>query len=101
MYHARDTLRAARDAHAKSAEELQKIIDGSETNIIHIMNFLEEIATSCRHDVVDKEIIKDQFDFIVVNTWETLFVWINQRRKRTNPNVWEDVEKLYSAWKRP
>jgi hypothetical protein len=101
MYHARDTLRAARDAHAKSAEELKKVIDGNETNVIHIMNFLEEIATSCRHEVVDKEIMRGQFDFIVINTWETLFPWIAERRKKHSPNVWEDVERLHGLWKRP
>jgi hypothetical protein len=44
-------LRAVVKAHANSAEDLQKIIEGSETNVIHIMNFLEEIATSCRHEI--------------------------------------------------
>jgi hypothetical protein len=99
MYHARDTLRAVRKAHATSADELQKVIDGSETNVIHVMNFLEEIATSCRHEVVDKVVIKDQFDFIIVDAWQTLFPWITQRRKTRSPQLWEDVEKLYAAWK--
>ena len=101
MYHARDTLRSIAKAHAKSADELQKVIDGNETNVIHVLNFLEEIATSCRHNVVDKVIIKDQFDFVVINTWETLFPWINQHRKIRAPDIWEDVEKLYASWKRP
>jgi hypothetical protein len=101
MYHARDTLRSVRNAHTKSPEDLQKLIDGKETNVIHLMNFLEEIATSCRHEVVDRAIIKDQFDFIVINTWETLFPWISQHRKKSSPDLWEDVEKLYGAWKRP
>jgi len=101
MYHARDTLRAVLKAHAVSADELQKEIDGRETNVIHVMNFLEEIATSCRHGVVDNSIMRDQFDYVVFSTWEALFPWVQKHRKARGGGLWEDTEKLYSAWKQP
>jgi len=100
MFHARDTLRALIRAHAVSADELQKEIDGRETNVIHVMNFLEEMATSCRYGVVDTNMMRDQFDYVVISTWEVLFPWIQKHRKTRDGDVWEDVEKLYAAWKR-
>jgi hypothetical protein len=99
MYHARDTLReiALRD---KSQTELVDYIKKNLTNVIHVLNFLEEIATACRHEVVKKELMKDQFDFVVVNTWEILFPWIKEHRvERGSKSIWEDLEKLYYGWK--
>ena len=85
MYHARDTLReiALRD---KSQTELVDYIKKNLTNVIHVSNFLEEIATACRHEVVKKELMKDQFDFVVVNTWEILFPWIKSIASSAAPN---------------
>jgi hypothetical protein len=99
MYHARDTLReiALRD---KSQDELVDYIKKNLTNVIHVLNFLEEIATACRHEVVKKELMRDQFDFVVVNTWEILFPWIKQHRvDRGSTSIWEDLENLYYGWK--
>jgi hypothetical protein len=100
MYHARDTLReiALRD---KSQAELLEYIKSNLTSVIHVLNFLEEIATSCRHEVVHKELMRNQFDFVVVNTWEILFPWIKQHRvERSSKSLWEDLENLYYGWKR-
>jgi hypothetical protein len=99
MYHARDTLREIALRH-KSQAELIDYIKKNLTNVIHVLNFLEEIATACRHEVVKKELMKDQFDFVVVNTWEILFPWIKEHRAdRGSKSIWEDLEKLYYGWK--
>jgi uncharacterized protein DUF4760 len=97
MHNARSTLRAVVNAHAKSAEELKAAIDGNEVHVIHILNFLEEIATCCRYDLADVKLLREQFDFIVIKTWDTLLPWIQQHRRGNS--VWEELEKLNFAWR--
>ncbi len=99
MFHARDTLRMIKKHHSASPEELNKFIEERETNVIHVINFFEEIGTACRHDIVVHEIMKEQFDDVVVDTWVILFTWIQKQRAR-NPAVLEDFEALYNKWKK-
>jgi hypothetical protein len=100
MYHARDTIRAV--CYVKRTEdELNEYLEKNTTNVIHVVNFLEEIATSCKHGVADQVILRTQFDFVIANTWETLYPWIKRHRAaRSADDIWEDLEDLYHTWKR-
>lgn len=98
MFHARDALRKVHRHHSTSDEELKKFVETEETNVMHIVNFIEEIGTACRHGVVDSDIMKEQFDDIVVTTWRKLFPWIEKQRG-PNEEIWEDFERLYDKWK--
>jgi len=99
MFHARDTLRTIiKKHHIANEGELRTNIEANETNVIHIVNFFEEIGTACRHGVVAYDIIKEQFDFVVVETWVVLFPWIKQQRTK-NAAIYEDFEALYDACK--
>lgn len=100
MYHARETLRAV--CYTQRTEvELNEYLEKHTTNVIHVVNFLEEIATSCKYGVADTEVMKNQFDFVVTNTWETLLPWVKRHRtERKADNIWEDLENLYHTWKR-
>ncbi len=101
MQSARDTLREVMKHRSGRAEDLLRFIEQNETAVSHIMNFLEEMATCCRHQVVDVAIMKDQFDYVIVSVWDTLFVWIRKQRQETaNFRIWEDTESLYDMWKR-
>jgi hypothetical protein len=99
MSHARDILRGISDCKGKNPNELLVFIEQNETAVSHILNFVEEIATNCRHEVVDVEIMKRQFDFVVVDTWRSLVSWIHATRDRHGDDIWEDSEWLYNLWK--
>jgi hypothetical protein len=100
MYHARETVRAV--CYVKRTEdELNDYLEKNPTNVIHVVNFLEEIATSCKHGVIDQDVIRNQFDFVVTNTWETLYPWIKKHRtERRAEDIWEDLEGVYHDWSR-
>jgi len=99
MSNARDILRGISDCKGKDPNGLLEFIEKNETAVSHIMNFVEEIATNCRHEVVDVDIMKRQFDFVVVDTWRSLVSWIHATRDRHGDDIWEDSEWLYNLWK--
>ena len=99
MYHARDALREILD-HDGSHDELTKLIDTKRTNVIHILNFLEEIATAVKNEMADAALVKTQFSGVVVLTWSKVIPWIqSHRKKRGQPDIWEDLESVYDSWK--
>lgn len=99
MSNARDVLRGISDRKGKNPNDLLVYIEQNETAVSHIMNFVEEIATNCRHEVVDVDIMKRQFDFVVVDTWRSLVSWIIATREKHGDDIWEDSEWLYNLWK--
>lgn len=96
MFAARDALRLV--LKQGTDVERRKFIETQETNVIHIVNFLEEIGTACKYKLVDIKIMQEQFDFVIVSTWTKLFPWIKEQRQQNN-DIWEDFERLYDAWK--
>lgn len=96
MFAARDALRLV--LKQSSDVERRKFIETQETNVIHIVNFLEEMGTACRYELVDVKMMREQFDFVIVTTWTKLFPWIKEQRQQDN-DIWEDFESLYDAWK--
>jgi hypothetical protein len=100
MYPARDALRTIVGRRNQTSEQILVYIEQNETVVLHIMNFLEEMATCCRQGVVDTDLMKDQFDAVIVTAWDTLFPWIRKKRQEANPKIWEDSEALYDSWKR-
>jgi ABC-type nickel/cobalt efflux system permease component RcnA len=96
MFAARDALRLV--LKQGTEEERKKFIESQETNVMHIVNFLEEMGTSCRHELVDIKIMREQFDFVIVCAWTKLFPWIKEQRHQ-DKDIWEDFEHLYDAWK--
>lgn len=96
MFAARDALRLV--LKQKTEEERNRFIELQETNVIHIVNFLEEMGTACKYELVDIKLMREQFDFVIVSTWTKLFPWIKEQR-RQDKDIWEDFERLYDAWK--
>ena len=77
------------------------MVEKKNTNVIHILNFLEEIATCHRLGICEDETLKDQFDAVVVATWRRLQPCINRHRsQRNSDDLWEDLETLYDSWKK-
>ena len=101
MYHARDTLRELLD-FIGTQDEFVKLVESKKTNVIHIVNFVEEIGHAKKLRLINHEIGKEQFDHIVCSTWVKLWPWITKHRHdRGNQKIWEEFEALYDAWKKP
>lgn len=100
MFHVRDTIREIYKKH-ESGEDLKDFIEERQTNVIHCINFLEEIATACKSGLADEEILRNQFDHITISVWRKVNPWIElYREKRGNKAIWEDLEWAYDRWKR-
>jgi hypothetical protein len=98
---ARDAFRGIVRHRDGKPDELIKFIEANEPAVRHVINFLEEMATCCRHDLVDVPLMKSQFDAVITSTWDTLFPWVRKVRDEAKSNIWEDVEFLYYKWKQP
>jgi hypothetical protein len=103
MYHVRNTLREVMDFQAKSQDELINLVNdpSKRTNVIHVFNFLEEIAVALKYQLVDSTIVSDQFCGIILAAWARLTPWIHvHRNERADQRIWDDLEALYATWKR-
>ncbi|MDP6517307.1 MAG: DUF4760 domain-containing protein [Alphaproteobacteria bacterium] len=100
MYHVRNVCREIFSKSKEDGGEIKEYIEKHKTNVIHIMNFLEEIAYSVDHDLVDEELLKDQFDGIIFSCCDILGPWIAQHRKdRGFATIWIAVENLRNKWR--
>lgn len=100
MHYARDTLREI-VSHDAGEDDLIKYVEERCTNVIHILNFLDEIACVVRIELADHDCVKDQFLYVVTSTWRKLHPWINRHRtKRGSTAIWSDLENLFDDWKR-
>jgi len=101
MYQVRDVLREIMSSSG-SQDQFITMVTERETNVIHILNFLEEIATCLQTGVADDTILRNQFEAIVVQSWRKLSPWIQRHRDiRRSQDLWEDLERLYQTWKIP
>lgn len=99
MFYARDICREILDRRGKSKEELISFINPQSTNVIHLLNFFEELAFSIENDLVDKELVREQFEEVVLNICEILKPWIveyKQQPRRTQ--LWVKTSNLCSLW---
>lgn len=98
MYYVRDAIRElfAGDHNSAAFKELLK---AKETNVIHFLNFLEEVAIAIENDVADAQILKNAFAGVVVTAWTKLGAWtIEERRNCGRPLIWIKVEELARQW---
>lgn len=100
MYHVRNVFRMLMEKRNLPEEELVAEIAKNKTNVIHILNFLEEAAFARENSLVDDALIRNQFEGILVTLWATLEPWVKRHRiDRGRPNIWVKVEALYIEWK--
>lgn len=99
MTEARATLKKLVEHSKGSPNQLADYLKENDMAADHVMNFIEEMATCCRYGIVDVSIMKRQFDYVVILTWQTLVLWIQDTRRTTNNGIWEDTEWLYDQWK--
>ena len=99
MHLARDVFREVID-HAGTHDELVSLIQSKQTHVIHVLNFLEEIATTSKNGLGDPNLPRTQFSGVVAAAWTKTFPWVQiHRQRRSLPTLWEDLESLYVDWK--
>jgi hypothetical protein len=98
MYHVRDTVRELFAADHKSPALLESI-KARETNVIHFLNFLEEVGFALDKGGADPDILRETFEGVVYTAWNKLQDWIREvRRVRQRPKIWIKVEELARKW---
>jgi hypothetical protein len=100
MYHARDVLRDILREDRTEQQLKQFVSQGRETNVIHILNFMEEISTGCVSGVADEGVCRRTFDAIMIEAWTTLKPWVDDYRRHGHEDTWEDLEAVVRRWRR-
>lgn len=99
MYHVREVCRNIFEKASEEDADLNKIIESRKTNVIHILNFFEELAIAIKYDTLDTEIVINQFGGIMKSAWSILEPWIVEYRKfRERPLMWVVLEELVNEW---
>lgn len=70
-----------------------------ELRVLHMMNFLEELAIAVQLDIADEAILKDVYRDAVVLVWGCMGQWaIGYRTLHNQPSALLRLEALYKAW---
>jgi hypothetical protein len=71
------------------------------TVVADVLNFYEEMAYAARRGTADITTLRELFDTVVLDYYETYRPWVAHRRKADGkPTAWEHLEWLYDQWKR-
>ena len=101
MRTARRTCREIVDASSKGHDGINDLIkSGSRTDhVIHLLNFLEEVAIAEDSNIADQAMLKDFYAELVHQVWKTLEQWIKYyRASRGTPAIWDALEALHKKW---
>lgn len=88
----------------KGLNDVESFINsnGNIDDVIHLLNFLEEIAFASQENIADPRLLKEGFLGIVRMTWDTLGLWVKKRRNDIgDQGMWIELEALYSDWTSP
>jgi hypothetical protein len=98
MFHVRDAVRGLFNEDHKS-DQFKKHVIENETNVIHFLNFLEEVAIAIERGGADSEVLREAFGGITIMAWSKLEEWVvDLRRRRNGPKIWINVEELAEKW---
>jgi hypothetical protein len=98
MFHVRDAVRELLNGDHGSPE-FEALLEAEETNVIHFLNFLEEVSIAINKGGADQEVLCEAFRGITIMAWSKLQAWITElRRKRNSPRIWVNFEELARKW---
>ncbi len=98
MFHVRDAVRELLNGD-HSSPEFAALLKAKETNVIHFLNFLEEVSIAIQMGAADSHVLCEAFRGITVMAWSKLQGWVTDlRRKRNSPRIWINVEDLAGKW---
>jgi hypothetical protein len=64
-----------------------------------ILNLLEKISVFCEAGLLNERLLKNFYRPIVLRCWEVLNIYIIERRKEMNDELYGGLEKVYHRWK--
>ena len=82
MFHVRDAVRELFNGDHAS-QEFTHLLKSKETNVIHFLNFLEEVSIAIEKGGADPNILKEAFAGITVLAWSKLQDWVVSQRAET------------------
>lgn len=98
MYYVRDVCRGILER--ASEVDISDATHGRETNVIHLLNFFEEVGYAIDHELADETLLRHQFSGLIPTVWRTLEPWVRSRRARLNDDrMWEKAERLAQRWR--
>jgi len=98
MFHVRDAVRELLNGDHGSPE-FGALLKAKETNVIHFLNFLEEVSIAINKGGADQDVLREAFRGITITAWSKLQAWVTElRRKRNSPRIWVNVEDLAKKW---
>ena len=80
MLEARRICREMIEMDGKGVIDIETALQngGDELRVVHMLNFLEEIAISVRHDVADADILRDIYGDAICAVWRCMGPWALQ-----------------------
>jgi Domain of unknown function (DUF4760) len=63
------------------------------------LNLLEKISVFCEAGLLNERLLKNFYRPIVLRCWDVLNIYIIERRKEMNDELYEGLEKVYHRWK--
>ena len=101
MLKARKTCREIVDVKSQGHEAIIERVKSNELtdDIIHLLNFLEEVAIAEASNIADEAMLRDFYEELVHQVWKTLEPWITfYRASRGTPKLWDAFENLHKKW---
>lgn len=101
MHYLRDICRQVYDLRGSPPEAVQTFANNAsnKTNVTNMLNFFEEMGFAIEAELVDTDLLRDQFCGVVTSVFQILRPWIEQERvNRGRPNIWIKVERLNGDW---
>jgi len=98
MFDVRDAVRGLLTGDHNSLEFAERLAS-RETNVIHFLNFLEEMSIAIEMAGANSHVLHEAFRGIARTAWSKLQAWVvEERRSRNAPRLWINAEHLAMKW---
>jgi Domain of unknown function (DUF4760) len=90
------------DANPNKTEELcnqLKSNPSAQQDATLILNLLEKISIFCETGLLNERLLKNFYRPILLRCWDVFAVYIVDRRKEMNDELYGSLEKVYRRWK--
>jgi hypothetical protein len=90
------------DANPNKTEELcnqLKSNPSAQQDATLILNLLEKISIFCETGLLNERLLKNFYRPILLRCWDVFAVYIVDRRKEMNDELYGSLEKIYRRWK--
>lgn len=103
MQSSRKTCREIANMKGKSLKQISEFLSDEEkkSDVFHLLNFFEEIATAVGCGVADEQTLKELYEEPYSAVWNSLHLWLEQHKKKNGlVSAWDNLEILHKEWSR-